>query len=135
MAEEKKSFVAYADWNATFEKLTDEEAGRLSKMIFAYVNDLNPEYPDRLTELLFQPIKQCLKRDLRKYESVKSDRSNAGRIGNLKRYNSDLYDSVVSGNMTIDDAENLAKLAMQLAERVAAQAEGLRNGRHFNLFV
>jgi hypothetical protein len=46
MAEGKKTFVAYTNWMATFEKLTDEEAGRLIKHLFRYVNDLDPEPPE-----------------------------------------------------------------------------------------
>lgn len=84
MAVDKRSFVAYTDWNETFKKLTDEEAGRLSKIIFAFVADENPKAPDRITELLFEPIKQHLKRDLKKYDEIKKRRSEAGRNGGLK---------------------------------------------------
>lgn len=84
MAQDKKSFVAYTDWNEIFKKLTDEEAGKLSKIIFAFVADENPIAPDRITELLFEPIKQHLKRDLKKYDEIKKRRSEAGRNGGLK---------------------------------------------------
>jgi len=66
--EGKKSFTAYCDWIETFEELNDEEAGKLVKHLFRYVNDQNPEPPDRITKLLFSPIKATLKRDLKKWE-------------------------------------------------------------------
>ena len=69
MAKDKKSVLIYVDWIATFNKLEDDEAGRLIKHFFSYVNDLNP-VSDRLTELLFEPIKQQLKRDLKAYEQT-----------------------------------------------------------------
>ena len=69
MAKDKKSVLIYVDWIATFNKLEDDEAGRLIKHFFSYVNDLNPT-SDRLTELLFEPIKQQLKRDLKAYEQT-----------------------------------------------------------------
>ena len=69
MAKDKKSVIVYVDWIATFNKLEDDEAGRLIKHFFSYVNDLNPA-SDRLTELLFEPIKQQLKRDLKAYEQT-----------------------------------------------------------------
>ena len=69
MAKNKKSVLIYVDWIATFNKLEDDEAGRLIKHFFSYVNDLNPS-SDRLTELLFEPIKQQLKRDLKAYEQT-----------------------------------------------------------------
>lgn len=68
MAEGKKSIIVYADWIKKFEKLTDEEAGRLIKHFFRYVNDENPIAPDRITELSFIDIEQSLKRDLIKWE-------------------------------------------------------------------
>ena len=69
MAKDKKSVLIYVDWIATFNKLEDDEAGRLIKHFFSYINDLNP-VSDRLTELLFEPIKQQLKRDLKAYEQT-----------------------------------------------------------------
>lgn len=81
MATGKKSFLLYADYISTFEKLTDEEAGKLSKMIFKYVNDLNPEPENRIIELVFEPIKLQLKRDLNHWETVKTVRSENGKKG------------------------------------------------------
>ena len=68
MAENKNRVIVYRDWIGTFENLTDEEAGKLIKHFFAYINDKNPQAPDRLTALLFEPIKQTLKRDLKAYQ-------------------------------------------------------------------
>lgn len=75
MAEGKKSFTAYCDWLDMFEELKDEEAGRLIKHLLRYVNDQKPEAPDRITELLFTPIKTTLKRDLKKWEAAKKKNS------------------------------------------------------------
>ncbi len=81
MAIDKKSFVAYADWIDSFEELSDEEAGRLVKHMFRYVNDLNPEAPDKLTKMCFIPIKATLKRDLHKYESIRERNAKNGAKG------------------------------------------------------
>jgi len=72
MAEGKNKIIFYKDWGNVFKKLTDEEAGRLIKHFCHYVDDEDPESPDRITELLFEPIKATLKRDLKKWE-VKSN--------------------------------------------------------------
>lgn len=87
MALNKKSIVIYTDLIHTFEELKDAEAGRLIKHLFRYVNDMNPEPPDKLTKIAFEPIKQQLKRDLQKWESIIEKRSNAGKISaeNKKR--------------------------------------------------
>lgn len=82
MAEGKKSFLLYCDLIHTVEKLSDDEAGRLMKHILRYVNDLNPNTDDRIVELSFEPIKQGLKRDLQKYESiVERNRANGKKGG------------------------------------------------------
>ena len=85
MADNKKSIVVYADWIEKFEELTDDEAGRLIKHFFRYVNDLNPEAPDRITKLSFISIKQALKRDLDKWERTLEGRSKAGKASAEKR--------------------------------------------------
>jgi hypothetical protein len=81
MAEGKNKIIVYRDWITTFDPLTDDEAGRLIKHFFRYVNDQNPEAPDRLTSLLFEPIKQTLKRDLRRYEKICLRNQQNGALG------------------------------------------------------
>tara|TARA_R100001244_G_scaffold121574_5_gene91203 strand:+ start:1090 stop:1701 length:612 start_codon:yes stop_codon:yes gene_type:complete len=81
MAENKKSFVAYCDWGAIFDELSDIEAGKLAKHLFNYVRDKNPK-SDKITSLMFIPIMQTLKRDLKKYESyVEKQRINGLKGG------------------------------------------------------
>ena len=70
MAEGKKGFVLYVDQRGIFDKLPDEKAGKLIKHIFSYVNDENPNTDDLLIDIAFESIKQQLKRDLKKYESI-----------------------------------------------------------------
>lgn len=82
MAENKKSIVVYADWIDKFEELEDDEAGRLIKHFFRYVNDLNPEPPDRTTKLMFIDIEATLKRDLIKWEKrAERSRENGSKGG------------------------------------------------------
>ena len=69
----------YADQREQFDQLTDEQAGKLIKHLFAYVNDENPQTDDIVTKLSFTPIKSQLKRDLIKYEGKKGQWSAAGK--------------------------------------------------------
>ena len=84
MAQDKETFIAYAEWIETFEMLENEEAGKLIKHLLAYVNDKNPEMEDRMLKILFQPMKMQLKRDLKKYEEIKKKRAQAGKKGGKK---------------------------------------------------
>jgi hypothetical protein len=79
MAEDKKGFLMYADQREQFDQLTDEQAGKLIKHLFSYVNDENPQTNDIVTKLSFTPIKSQLKRDLTKYRVKKEQWSAAGR--------------------------------------------------------
>lgn len=79
MAEGKKSFVLYSDIEEMLNELPDDVAGRLFKTIIAYVNDKNPVVEDVLLKVSFAPIKAQLKRDLVKYESKKTQYSDAGK--------------------------------------------------------
>ncbi len=88
MAEGKNKIIVYSDWGSTFEKLTDEEAGRLIKHFFSYVNDKDPKPTDRLTEIVFEPIKQTLKRDLKAWERKQDiNRENGLKGGRPKKAN------------------------------------------------
>lgn len=81
MAEGKKGIIIYADWLKKFEALEDDEAGRLIKHFFRFVNDLNPKAPDRITELSFIDIEQSLKRDLVKWENKANRSRENGKLG------------------------------------------------------
>lgn len=70
MADNKNSFVLYREYIETFEELTNEDAGQLIKHLFRYVNGLDSKTQNPLVNLAFIPIKQQLKRDLKKYESI-----------------------------------------------------------------
>jgi hypothetical protein len=110
MADNKKSFLLYCDLIHTTEKLTDAQAGVLFKHILSYVNDQNPEAKDLLTEVAFEPIKQSLKRDLKKYEGIRErNRANA-----LKRWNTTASERIPphtknadSDSVSVNDIKNI----------------------------
>jgi hypothetical protein len=81
MAENKKSFLLYCDIMHTVKKLSNEQTGILFKHILSYVNDENPELNDLMLELVFEPIKQQLKRDLRRYENICNKNKTNGEKG------------------------------------------------------
>lgn len=109
MAEEKKSVLLYCDIITTVEELTDEEAGKLFKHYLRYINDKNPVAPDKLTQIVFEPMKQTLKRDLKKWEGKKDKNSEKGSAGNLKRWHPDLYKQVEAQEITLEAALSIAK--------------------------
>ena len=109
MAENKKSFILYCDQKGVWDKLDDAQAGRLIKHVIAYVNDENPEAPDFITELAFEPIKASLKRDLKKWEKQQTQRSEAGkRSAEVRKRNAKLAerDSTTVNDRSISSTVN-----------------------------
>jgi hypothetical protein len=88
MAENKNSFILYTDLISTVSILSDTDAGKLFKTILQYVNDQNPEPTDMVTKIAFEPVKQQLKRDLRKWEDKQQKRSEAGKKGAAAKWHS-----------------------------------------------
>lgn len=85
MAEDKKSFLMYADWIHTVKKLPKKDAGELFMHLLEYVNDLHPTTDNLLVEVSFEPFKQQLKRDLEKWDKIREKRSFAGKKSAEKR--------------------------------------------------
>lgn len=100
MADNKKSALLYCDLITTFEKLSNENAGLLIKHYLRYINDQNPKPPNELIDIVFEPIKQQLKRDLKKWEEKSKRNSLIAKEGWEKRKNA----NASSGNK--NDAKN-----------------------------
>jgi hypothetical protein len=107
MAENKKSVLLYCDIIHTIEGLSDEEAGNLFKHYLRYINDLNPCAETRLTALLFEPIKQNLKRDLKKWESIIDKRKVAGSIGGKQKVANAKSATDIVANVAVIDNVNV----------------------------
>ena len=71
----------YADQQGVFKQLPDDVAGRLIKHIFSYVNDENPCTEELIINIAFEPIKQSLKRDLKRWEDYIEKQSLNGKKG------------------------------------------------------
>ena len=98
MATDKKSFLLYCDLIHTVDQLTNEQAGDLFKHILKYVNDQDPQTDNVITRIAFEPIKQALKRDLLKYESIRQRNSENAR----KRWDATAYDRIPNDTKNAD---------------------------------
>jgi len=81
MAKNKESFILYSNIIHTISKLSDEQSGKLFKIILEYVNDKDPVVDDLLLQIAFEPIKQKLKEDLKKWEAICKRNSDNGLKG------------------------------------------------------
>ena len=81
MAENKKSFILYADLIHTVKKLPKNKIADLFMTILEYVNDENPVVNDLIVSVVFEPIKHQLKRDLTRWNEFKKKQSENGKLG------------------------------------------------------
>ena len=82
----KNSFILYNDLLPTVEKLPDETAGKLFKMILQFANGDNPTTDDLVLDVTFGLVQQQIKRDTQKYsEYIKKQRDNGKRGGRPKK--------------------------------------------------
>lgn len=130
MANEKKSVILYCDLIHTIEKMDDETAGKFFKHYLRYINDLNPETDNLIVDISFESIKQNLKRDLRMWESSKESKRDNGKIGNLKRWNKDVYDDYKSGKIDLENALVIAK-----GRKVSPSDKIIANNRTSDNFI
>lgn len=111
MAEDKKSFILYADLINSIDHLTNEEKGILFTHLLDYVNDKNPILTDRLILTAWKPIEEQLKRDLRKFKEVKVKRSEAGKksaeLRQQNSTNSTSVESVEQSSTNSTDSDNV----------------------------
>ena len=85
MNSSKKGFMLYCDLLFTVKKLPDETAGKLFKSILQYVNNEEVIIEDLLLDVVFEPIKNQINRDLSKWETIVEKRSNAGKASGKSR--------------------------------------------------
>ena len=129
MAEDKKGFILYADQKELFEQLPDDIAGKLIKHIFKYVNDENPTSEEMIINIAFTPIKQQLKRDLKKFEEKKVSRSEAGKAGAKARWQTMANDGKRISSM--------AKMAVTVNDKVTVNVKDKENSNIYseNVFL
>lgn len=118
MAQGKKTFIFYTDWVNMVREMPDKDAGQLLKHVLAYVNDEHPESDNILVKMAFGHMEPLLKRDLKKWEGTLKEKSNAGQLGNLKRYYPDIYKDVTNNKITLEEGLKLAK-ARRASQKVA----------------
>lgn len=116
----KKSFVLYADFKSTIDKLPDEEAGKLFKLIIDFANGIDRQADSLLIDIAFTPIKQQMIRDKEKYEAQLVKRKEAGSLGGKAK--AKIVASATSAKQVVASAKQMlasAKSATKIVANVA----------------
>ena len=77
----KKSFILYLDSLSVIDKMSDEQVGKLFRMMKSYNNWRNYICDDFSVELVFDQFKNQFDRDLEKYNNVCNRNSSNGKLG------------------------------------------------------
>lgn len=127
MAENKKGFLLYADYEELFDELEDVIAGKLIKHILKYVNDKQPTTEDIVVNVAFIPIKRQLKRDLEKYEGKREQWSDAGKksaeVRRLKK------------EQALTELTNVENVATELTVNDNVNVKDIHKDFNFDLFL
>ncbi len=94
----KDSFVLYTDQKAVMDKLSDEQAGKLIKAIYEYVESGEMPELDNVLDLVITPFKTVLDKDKAKYEEVSKARAEAGSKGGKAKESNDKQNKQLQTN-------------------------------------
>nr|WP_319268370.1 DUF6291 domain-containing protein [uncultured Draconibacterium sp.] len=124
MAEGKNSFVLYKDIIKVVSKLPRDKAGDLFMHILEYVNDMNPETDDIIIDIAFEPIKQSLKRDLKKWENyIEKQKVNGAKGGRPKKKEEPKKPKPFSENPTEPKKADSVSVSVSVSDSVSVKEE------------
>ena len=83
--ENKKSFIVYSDWERYFLALSDQQAGKLLKALFAFVSRDEEMELEPMAQMAFMFMSDQIRRDTRKWKEVCEKRSVLGARGGKAR--------------------------------------------------
>lgn len=82
----RKSFVLYTEWENTFDRLSNEVAGELIKVIFDYVRTGEvPQIDNAVVDGVFSVFQPSIDRNISKYDAAIEQRKEAGKRSAEKR--------------------------------------------------
>lgn len=106
----KDSFILYTEQKAVIDKLTDEQAGKIIKAIYEYVETDKMPQLDNILDLVITPFKLALDRNKAKYEKVSKVRAEAGAKGGKQKKQMQTKESKCNDNdnenVNVNDNEN-----------------------------
>ena len=105
----KDSFILYTEQKEVINKLSDEQAGKLIKAIYEYVETEKMPELDPLLDIVIIPFKQNLDRNKEKYNKISEIRAKAGAKGGKQKKQKQIKESKCNDNENenVNDNENV----------------------------
>jgi uncharacterized phage protein (TIGR02220 family) len=104
----RKSFILHKDSLAVTKELTKDQKADLFDAIIDY-QDGKEIALTGLMKAVFIPFKNQFERDNERFYNEVKVSSDKGKLGNLKRWHTDLYTKVIENQLDIDEAIDIAK--------------------------
>lgn len=103
-----RNIILFQSYKENISLLSQKQKGDLLDAIFAF-NEGEEVELDAITKMAFSFIKADMNRNFEKWQETKNERSYSGRLGNIKRWNNDLYEQIIAKKITLEEAERIAK--------------------------
>ena len=103
----KDSFILYTEQKEVINKLSDEQAGKLIKAIYEYVETEKMPELDPLLDIVIIPFKQNLDRNKEKYNKISEIRAKAGAKGGKQKKQKQTKESKCNDNDNVNENENV----------------------------
>lgn len=100
---DKKSFILYADSIHVVRKLSKDQIADLYLAILSYANGETPVIIDVMVDLVFDPIKRQMDRDLIAWSESRSRKSEGGKKGMEKRWGNKSDKRVITKDNIVKD--------------------------------
>jgi len=99
-----KTITLYTDMLSIVDAISEKQRSDLLLAFYHYHYDgILPEM-DETTSILFSMFKHKFEKDKNISKEHSKSKSEAGRLGNLKKWNLELYNRVIAKQFTLDDA-------------------------------
>ncbi len=103
----KDSFILYTEQKEVIDKLSDEQAGKLIKAIYKYVETEKMPELDQLLDIVIIPFKQNLDRNKEKYNKISEIRAKAGAKGGKQKKQKQTKEINCNDNDNVNVNENV----------------------------
>ena len=103
----KDSFILYTEQKAVIDKLTDEQAGKIIKAIYEYVETDKMPKLDSMLDIIIIPFKQNLDRNREKYNKISEIRARAGAKGGKQKKQMQTKENKCDDNDNVNVNENV----------------------------
>lgn len=99
-----KSFVLHTESLDSVFELSDQQAGKIFKLIINFQKTGELGKLDQISKLVISPLLNQFKRDEEKYHNSVIQ----GKLGNLKKYHKKIYQRVINNEITLEEGEKIA---------------------------